>query len=411
MDESLKGVRVLDLTSYLSGPFATWTLAGLGAEVWKIERKDGGDPARTFPPFVGPKGNALRELTSEADESIAILKRNRGKKSLSLNLDTEEGKAIFLKLAEHADVVIENIAPGVMEKWGLSNEMLMSVNPRLVICSISGYGRSGPRSHLPAFDPIVQASALTMAVNGEADGAPMRTGISFGDTVPALYAVIGILAALRERDVTGKGSTVDIAMHDALVAMLMIEPVEAQIEWGSPLRTGSSIPRLTPCNVYRSKDGYVALNAAPPRLWKRMARLIGKAEAMDPQLLPLARRLERYDWIDQIVANWVAERNMSDVLALTSDAGVPCARVIETLEELVQDPANIAKGLLEPLVHPELGVIEGVYAPSVPIVASGEKNSSLSRAPKLGEHTREILQQELGLTEKDIAALQAKNVV
>ena len=411
MDDSLKGVRVLDLTSYLSGPFATWTLAGLGAEVWKIERKDGGDPARTFPPFAGPAGNALRELTSDADESIAILKRNRGKKSLSLNLDTEEGKAIFLKLVEHADVVIENIAPGVMEKWGLGNDVLMAANPRLVTCSISGYGRSGARSHLPAFDPIVQASALTMAVNGEAGGAPMRTGISFGDTVPALYAVIGILAALRKRDATGKGSAVDIAMHDALVAMLMIEPVEAQIAWGSPLRTGSSIPRLTPCNVYACKDGYVALNAAPPRLWKRMARLIGSAEAMDPALLPLARRLERYDWIDRLVAGWVAARGVDETLALTSEAGVPCARVIETLDELVQDPANIAKGLLEPLEHPDLGVMKGVYAPSVPIVAAGGKNSPLARAPKLGEHTHEILRRELGLTEQDIAALEAKNIV
>jgi crotonobetainyl-CoA:carnitine CoA-transferase CaiB-like acyl-CoA transferase len=411
MHESLKGVRVLDLTSYLSGPFATLTLAGLGAEVIKIERRDGGDPARTFPPFCGAGGTALRETTSGDDESIAILKRNRGKKSLTLDLESAEGRALFLRLVKDADVVIENLAPGVMEKWQLGNDVLMQANPRLVTCAISGYGRSGPKAHLPAFDPIVQASSLTMATNGRGDEAPSRTGISFGDTVPALYAVIGILAALRERDRTGRGRAVDIAMHDALVAMLMIEPVEAQVEWGFPLRTGSRIPRLAPCNVYACRDGYVALNAAPPRLWKRLAETIGTPELKDPALVPLARRLERQDWLDAQVAGWVARHSVDEVLALTGKAGVPCARVAEKLEDLVDDPSTIARGLLQPLEHPTCGVMAGLHAPGVPIASPGVVNPPLTRAPKLGEHTRQILVRDLGLTESQIRDLESRNIV
>ncbi len=411
MRNALSGLRVLDLTSYLSGPFATLTLAGLGAEVIKVERRDGGDPARTFPPFCGASGTAKREITASDDESIAILKRNRGKKSITLNLEAPEGKVLFLRLVEKSDVVIENLAPGVLKKWDLGYPVLAKVNPRIVMCSISGYGRTGPKSNLPAFDPIVQASSLTMATNGYPDQAPTRTGISFGDTVPALYAVIGILAALRERDRTGTGSVVDIAMHDSLVAMLMVEPVEAQVEWGFPLRTGSRIPRLAPCNVYRCRDGYVALNAAPPRLWKRLAQLIDSPELSDPALMPLAARLERQDWLDQQVGKWVAGFGVDELMAATARQGVPCARVAEKIDELINDPSLIARSMLHPLEHPTLGVVPGVFAPSVPIHTPGEENPPLGRAPLLGEHTHEILARELGLSAEEISELEAKKLI
>ncbi len=411
MREALSGLRVLDLTSYLSGPFATLTLAGLGAEVIKVERRDGGDPARTFPPFCGSGGTAMRETTSAADESIANLKRNRGKKSLTLDLEAPEGKALFLRLVEKFDVVIENLAPGVLEKWGLGYAVLAAANPRIVYCSISGYGRYGPKSNLPAFDPIVQASSLTMASNGYADRPPTRTGISFGDTVPSLYAVIGILAALRERDRTGRGSVVDIAMHDSLVAMLMVEPVEAQVEWGFPLRTGSRIPRLAPCNVYRCRDGYVALNAAPPRLWKRLAQLIDTPALLDPALVPLVARLERQDWLDEEVARWVATQTVEELMAATSRQGVPCARVVESIDELIDDPSLIARGMLHPVQHPLLGVLPGIFAPGVPIHTPGEAAPALARAPVLGEHTHAILARELGLSADEIRDLEAKKLI
>lgn len=411
MREALSGLRILDLTSYLSGPFATLTLAGLGAEVIKVERRDGGDPARTFPPFCGAGGTAMREATSTADESIANLKRNRGKKSLTLDLEAPEGKALFLRLVEKFDVVIENLAPGVLEKWGLGYPVLAAANPRIVYCSISGYGRYGPKSNLPAFDPIVQASSLTMASNGYADRPPTRTGISFGDTVPSLYAVIGILAALRERDRTGRGSVVDIAMHDSLVAMLMVEPVEAQVEWGFPLRTGSRIPRLAPCNVYRCRDGYVALNAAPPRLWKRLAQLMDTPALLDPALVPLVARLERQDWLDEEVARWVATQTVDELMAATSRQGVPCARVVESIDELIDDPSLIARGMLHPVQHPVLGVLPGIFAPAVPIHTPGEATPPLARAPVLGEHTRALLARELGLSADEIRDLEAKKLI
>lgn len=411
MRDALSGIRVLDLTSYLSGPFATLTLAGLGAEVVKVERRDGGDPARTFPPFCGVNGTAMREISSAEDESIAILKRNRGKKSLTLNLEAPEGRALFLRLVEKFDVVIENLAPGILDKWGLGYAALCAANPRIVLCSISGYGRSGPKANLPAFDPIVQASSLTMATNGFASEPPSRTGISFGDTVPSLYAVIGILAALRERDRTNKGSVVDVAMHDSLVAMLMVEPVEAQVEWGFPLRTGSRIPRLAPCNVYHCRDGYVALNAAPPRLWQRLAKLIGSEQLLDPDLVPLAARLERQDWIDEQVAAWVHAYTVADLIELTGKKGIPCAKVVEDLAELNRDPSLAARGMLQPLEHPLAGVMPGLFAPSVPISSPGEDKRPLSRAPLLGEHTHEIVSRELGLSAGEIRALEESNIL
>jgi len=411
MHLTLSGLRILDLTSYLSGPFATMTLAGLGAEIIKIERRSGGDPSREFPPFVGPSGKALKEMTSTDDESIAILKRNRGKKSVTINLETPKGKAVFMRLLQNADVVIENLAAGVLEKWGLGFSELSQANPRIVMCSISGYGRSGPKADLPAFDPIVQASALTMATNGHPDQPPTRTGISFGDTVPALYAVIGILAALRERDISGKGRHVDVAVHDSLVAMLMVEPLEAQIEWGFPMRCGSKIPRLAPCNVYSCIDGHVALNAAPPRIWKRLAGLIGNPELSESKLVPLAARLERQDWIDGEVAKWVARHHCDELIALTTKHGVPCAKVIETLEGLLADDSLKARRMLHPVEHPKLGIVAGLSAPSLPILSPGSDAPPLSRAPFLGEHTHEILAAYAGFSNEEIADLLACEII
>jgi len=411
MHKTLAGLKILDLTSYLSGPFATLTLAGLGAEVVKIERRDGGDPSRGFPPFAGTGGSALREASSPQDESVAILKRNRGKKSVTLDLESPVGKTLFLRLVEKADVVIENLAAGVLRNWGLDYEALSRANPRIVMCSISGYGRVGPKADLPAFDPIVQASSLTMASNGHSGQPPTRTGISFGDTVPALYAVIGILAALRERQHTGRGRHVDVAMHDSLVAMLLVEPLEAQVEWGFPLQCGSRIPRIAPCNVYRCRDGYVALNAAPPRIWKRLAALIDKPELRDPALVPLAARLMRQDWIDGAVAQWVGRYGVEELIGLTERHGVPCAKVVESLGELVEDPSLKSRHMLDAVEHPTLGVLPGVYAPALPILSPGDAPPPLRRAPVLGEHTREFLSCELGLSVGELADLEAQCII
>lgn len=411
MRESLAGLRILDLTAYLSGPFATMTLAGLGADVIKIERRDGGDPARTFPPFCGRDGTELLEQTSPTDESVAILKRNRGKRSLTLDLGAPKGRELFLRLVKRADVVIENLAPGVMERWGLDYESLAMENQRIILCSISGYGRTGPKKDLGAFDPIIQASSLTMATNGFPDRPPVRTGVSFGDTVPALYAVIGILAALRQRDRTGRGTAVDISMHDSLVAMLMVEPMESQVSWGHPLRTGSRIPRLSPCNVYACRDGYVALNAAPPRLWRRLVQVMGTADLQGPELVPLAARIRRQEWIDNKVAAWVAEQVVECLIELMAKNGVPCARVVETLDELLGDASLLAHGMLHPVEHPVLGILPGITAPAVPVRSLGEVSGPLRRAPHLGEHTVEILTTELGLDDAHIREFQRQDIV
>jgi CoA:oxalate CoA-transferase len=229
--------------------------------------------------------------------------------------------------------------------------------------------------------------------------------------VPALYAVIGILAALRERDHTGRGRHVDVAMHDSLVAMLLVEPLEAQVQWGFPLRCGSRIPRIAPCNVYRCKDGYVALNAAPPRIWKRLAALIDKPELRDPALVPLASRLVRQDWIDGEVAQWAERHGVEELIDLTERHGVPCAKVVESLDELIEDPSLKFRHMLDAVEHPQLGVLPGVHAPALPILSPGEAPPALPRAPLLGEHTREVLSRELGLSAGELADLEAQHVI
>jgi CoA:oxalate CoA-transferase len=193
--------------------------------------------------------------------------------------------------------------------------------------------------------------------------------------------------------------------------MLMVEPVEAQVAWGFPLRTGSRIPRLAPCNVYACQDGFVALNAAPPRLWKRLARLMADEELNSPDLIPLASRLERQDWLDDKVAQWVSGFQVSALLAATTAGGVPCARVAQGIDEIIYDEHAVSRNLLQPLEHPDLGVMEGLYAPAVPIFGNGQVGATLSRAPRLGEHTQELLNRELGMDLQAIAALRERNVI
>jgi crotonobetainyl-CoA:carnitine CoA-transferase CaiB-like acyl-CoA transferase len=298
-----------------------------------------------------------------------------------------------------------------MEGWRLGYEDCSKVNPGIIYCSISGFGRQGPMSDLPAFDPIVQAATATMASNGYPDTPPTRMGISFGDTVPALYAVIGILAALHQRHETGRGGRIDISMADALVAMLMIEPLEAQLEWGFPLRAGSRIPRLVPCNVYRCRDGYVALNAAPPRQWERLVAALSIPELKDPALVPLAARIRRGDWVDAMVSSWVAERSCAEVLRLTREHGVPCAKVVETLNELLADGHFQDRGMIQPVEHPTLGCLPDLYAPGVPIFLDGAAPAQLAPARLVGADTRPILRQLLGLTDEELDRLEQQGIV
>ena len=241
MKKHLEGIRVVDLTAYLSGPFTSMNLAAMGAEVIKIERPGVGDPCRWNPPFAGPHGVSF-EKKDDTDVSLLYLKRNRNKKSIFLDLQKDEGKEILRRLIEKSDIVLENFTPGVMDRLGFSYERLTEINPRIIYCSISGYGQDGPFKDRPAFDLTVQATSGIMGLTGFPDKPPVRCGAWIGDMLSSLYSVIGILSALVSREKTGMGERIDVAMNDACFSVCTDEAMDFNLSIGIPIRTGIVCP-------------------------------------------------------------------------------------------------------------------------------------------------------------------------
>src|SRR6202171_2898154 len=270
----LGGVRVLDLTRVLAGPFCTMNLADLGAEVIKIEMPGRGDDSRSFAPTM-PSG-----------DSGYFYSVNRGKRSVTLDLRTEDGGAIFLELAAKSDVVVENFSPGTMDRFKIGYDRLKAVNPKIILCSISGFGQTGPMTSAPAYDIVAQALGGTMSITGNAGGEPVRCGVSIGDLAAALYGVIAILAALRERDLTGAGRHLDIAMLDCQVAWLEDALARYSATGKVPGPIGSRHPSITPFQHFRAADGYFVAGCGNESIWQRFCDAIGMSELQhDPRFL------------------------------------------------------------------------------------------------------------------------------
>ena len=266
--QPLKDVRVLSVTVYLAGPFLSMTMARFGAEVIKIETPGRGDPIRLNGPFAGPKGVHPTRQT-EDDLTTKFLKRSEGVKSVTLNLKDPAGRQMFLDMAKESDVVLENLAPGSMKRLGLGYEDVAAVNPRIVYCSISGYGQEGPYADNPAHDHQIQAMSGMMDVNGDPDGPPTRVGVFVGDLATPLYSAFSILAALRHRDQTGEGQYLDASMMDTLATLMFMEPMEEILAQGLPVRAGNNA-RTDPTGLYRLKDGDIIITLASDERWKRL---------------------------------------------------------------------------------------------------------------------------------------------
>jgi crotonobetainyl-CoA:carnitine CoA-transferase CaiB-like acyl-CoA transferase len=274
MSGPLEGLVVLDLTRYLSGPHCTLLLAGLGARVIKLDEPAGGDPAALAPPFSGPSF----ERASADDFGLAYLKRARGKRSATLNLKDPRGRALFLRLVEKADVVVENFRPGVAERLGIGYEALKARNPRIVYCALSGYGATGPDKDLKAYDLMAQAEAGLMSITGAPDGPPTKTGGALSDMIAGTYSALGILAALREREGSGLGQAVDVAMSDCLFSMMMDEPVDRLDALGLAARQGNRILRFSPFNAYAAKDGWITLGCVTREDWHALLGAMGRED-------------------------------------------------------------------------------------------------------------------------------------
>jgi crotonobetainyl-CoA:carnitine CoA-transferase CaiB-like acyl-CoA transferase len=406
----LTGIRILDVSNYLSGPLASLFLAGLGADVIKVERPQTGDPCRWNPPFANQNQVSFERQAGE-DLSLIFLKRNRNKKSITLNLQSLKGKEIFKELAQKVDVVLENFTPGVMDRLGLGYEVLKEKNPRLIYCSISGFGQTGPYNDLQAYDLVIQAMSGVMAITGEEGGPPLRAGFLIGDQSSALFAVIGILSAYIESRRTGKGRAVDISMQDCLFSMIMDDAWEMVLSQGLPLRTGNRVSRLAPFSVYPSQDGYVVICTASDDQWLNLLKAMGREDlAENPLYRQSASRVKNVKEVEALIKEWLKEKTAQTAIEILRRNRVPCSPVLE-IQEVLNDPQLQHRKMITDLKHPVYGKVCGASGAGFPIKYSGIELAYEKPAPLLGQDNEEIYGQFLEYDGEKLAQLKKEGVI
>ena len=405
----LEGVRVIDLSAWLAGPFLSMQLAALGAEVIKIERPGIGDPTRISVPFAGPSGVRCEGKTHE-DISLINLKRNRGKKSITLDMKSKRGMEILRMLVARGDVVLENFAPGTMESFGLDYPALKAINPKIIFCSIAGYGQSGPYRDRAAFDLTVQATSGIMAVTGFPDGPPLRCGPWIGDLIPALYGLCGVLAALASREKTGRGERIDVSMQDCCFSMIMDEALDLLVSKGVPTRQGNRNPRAVPWSVFPTKDGNIAICAYTNDQWKVFLRAIRREECLnDPRFKNLEDRLRNANEVEALVTEWSKGLSSEKALRILRENGIPGDPVLE-VKEVLEDPQLMSRGMIQELMHP-LGGNTGVKAAGFPIRFSELPAEYPGPAPMLGQHNEEIYMGLLGFSREEMKQLEKEKII
>lgn len=391
----LAGIKVLDFSRILSGPYASMVLADLGAEVIKVEPIGSGDETRNFPPFKGPLSHYY----------IAL---NRSKQSIALDLKTPDGARIARDLARKCDVVLENFRPGVMDRLGLGYETLHKDNPALVYCSITGFGRNSPHGDKPAFDIVAQALSGVMDVNREPGQPPNKLGLPLGDMAGSIFSLFGLLAALVERNTTGKGRHVEIAMLDSLIAMQGYLSQIYFVTGDSPQPVGTRHPSIVPYGSFPTKDGHVIVACLTERFWHNFARCLGRKDLIDdPRFAEYQNRLANRDALEPIICE-IMQQDTTDVwLDRLTEFDVPNAPILSIGEALEQEHVT-AHDLIETTTHPKVGEMKLVRGP---ILFDGQGPSQASAPALLGEHTQTILSTWLDYDEDDIATLEASGAV
>ncbi len=406
----LDGVTVLDLTIALAGPFATLLLAGLGARVIKVENPAGGDPCRSNPPYLGEKGASLTRRHPD-DFSISALSRLRNKLGITLNLKSPDARAVVADLLRQSHIVVENFSRGTLDRLGVGYSFACEVNPRVVFCSITGFGTDADAGGGKAMDTIVQALSGVMLTSGMPDDPPVRVGVPFGDLCAPLFGVIGVLAALRQAERTGIGQHVDVSMLGALTAMVAAEPFDILERCGVPQRTGQTVPRLAPFGVYRSSDGYIAI-CAPTEIFARsLFSVMGRPELEeDPRFTTRDLRVLHVRELDAIVEQFTRSLSTAEAVARFEQAGVPAAEVRDP-NAGVRDPRLIARGETVPIVHPQYGAVDDVIGMGMPIRFSAAATGFDRPAPRLGEHNRFVYGEILGYPASKLQDLEARHVI
>ena len=389
----LEGIRVIDLSRILSGPYCTMTLADMGAEVIKVEAPKGDDTRTWGPPFVG-------------EESAYFLSINRNKKSIAINLKDEKGKEILLKMVKDADVVVENFRPGTLDRLGLGYEVLKKTNPRIILASISGFGQTGPYAQNPGYDVIAQGMGVLTSVTGEPGRAPVKAGFSIADIGTGMWAVIGILNAIIAREKTGEGQWVDASLLDTMISWQTYLAGNFFASGKNPQPQGGAHPNIVPYQLFESKDGYFNVAVGNDNLWAKFCQVIGEEDLKDKY--PTNKdRVENREELVPYLQNVFYNKTSKEWVEAFEEAGIPSGPVLR-FDEIYEDPHVLAREQLVEKEHPTAGKVKMT---GIPVKLSSTPGEISSAPPLLGEHTREILSTLVGLSDEEIADLEQKNVV
>ncbi|HEX4456937.1 MAG TPA: CoA transferase [Polyangia bacterium] len=390
----LDDLTVFDLSRILSGPYCSMYLADFGARVIKLEHPDGGDDTRGFgPPFIH-------------GESTYFMSVNRNKESVAIDFKHERGRALALQLASRCDVLLENFRPGTLAKLGLDYATLREVNPRLIYCSISGFGHTGEPEWVrrPGYDLAIQGMGGLASITGPADGPPYKVGTSIADMIAGLNAIAGILVALHARQRTGRGQHVDVSMLDGQIALLTYHAGIHFATGGVPARRGNQHPSITPYETYRASDGFVNIAVGNDAQWRALCTAVGAplaALADDARFATNAARVGQRDALAAILEPIVAARTVDAWLALCDGAGIPCGPILNVAQALAHPQVN-ARAMVVPLAHPTAGDIR---VTGVPVKLSETPGTVRKPPPRLGEHTRAVLAEVLGLDDAQLNQL------
>lgn len=392
----LENVVILDLTRVLAGPFCTLILRDLGAEVIKVEVPGTGDDSRHFGPFKN-------------DTSLYFISINRDKKSITINLKTEKGKQIIKDLVKNCDVVVENFRPGTMDKLGLGYDVLKEINPRLIYAVSSGFGHTGPDSLKPAYDILVQAAGGMMSITGWPEMPPTRVGMSIGDITPALYTAIGINAALYQRQITGMGQKIDVAMLDCQVAILENALTRYQVEGKSPEPIGNRHPTITPFQAFKGKDDYFVVGVGNDAIWKIFCKALNIAEYInDPRFATNLKRTENLHILIPELEKIFETNTCEYWVTLLDGLGVPCSP-INAIDKVMQNQQLISRNMFVEVEDKNVGKFKIAGNPIKMTNIPEEKIKN--PAPEIGEHTASILKNYLSFTDEDIEKLKGEGII
>lgn len=399
----LEGIKILDLSWVFSAPYSTLMLQDLGAEVVKVERPGLGDRSRSLPPFNN-------------DVSGYFYMLNRGKKSISLDLKSEEGKQLFLDLAKHFDIIVENFVAGTTDKLGIGYEEVKKVNPKIIFASLNGFGSAGPYAHLPSIDGIAQAMGGLMSQNGLEGGQPLKTGPAVADALSGVYLTVGILSAIIDRNNTGKGQRLEVSMMDSVFSVLEESVIRTSMTGESLAARGNKDPLGAPWDAFRTKDGkWVIVCASGGDRFAKIYSTIGRKDIVEEykgeDQEAMKKRADNLDYLNKCFADWAIEKTIDELLSLLNDLHIPAGEV-KDVKELVKDPHLKGRNMVVDVEHPKLGKVK---LPNLPIKffdkEIGLKNGDKPIEPKLGEHNYKILQSILGVEEKEVERLKEAGVI